>query len=226
MSESKHRVMTAVNIASLMALGVILQIGGAYLVNAAVMYFGEASSTSAVAEAAGQYAQFMDRIRNIEPREFAHVIFVGPLVEEIVFRLIFLRAGKMVMPFWAANIVQAVLFGVYHTVIFQKIYGFAMGLIIGCIFHYCPIIYRNIHTSRKSYDEERGRGLIDLPASLLGVMITFVLHMIINATGLFLVPLFPADIALPAQIFIGSALMIAAAGACIMLRRKARVTVV
>ena len=207
----KHKLMPAANILALIALGLVLQIGGAYLVNAAVTLLGQAAgadAASAGAKAAMEYSAYMDSIRAIEPRKFAHVLFVAPLIEEVVFRFLFLRAGKMVMPFWAANLVQAVLFGIYHTVMIQRVYGFVMGLIIGCVCHYCPIIYRkNVKNS-------------DLPDTVLGVVITFVLHVVINATGLFLAPLLPADIAIPVQIGIGTLMMAVAAGVCLVLMRE------
>ncbi len=195
-----------INIASLVILGLSLQIGGAYIVNAAVNCME--NGAGAVGEAAGQYIDYMDAIRSLEPRQIMHVIFVAPLVEEIIFRLIFLRAGKMILPFWAANLIQAALFGIYHSTTVQKVYGFVMGLIIGCVFYYCPIIYRNLRSTP---------GLLDLPNSLFGVAITFFLHMIINSTGLYVAPLLPADIAIPAQFGLGIVLMLISAGAVYVL---------
>ncbi len=221
---SKHKVMIAVNILSLIALGLVLQIGGAYLVNAAVYLLGAGSpSGSSAASIAAQYGEYMERIRAIEPRQFAHILFVAPLVEEIVFRFLFLRAGKMVMPFWAANILQAVLFGVYHSVTIQKVYGFIMGLIIGCVCHYCPIIYRNLITEMNEAPEnDPVWGLAGVPDTLLGVAITFVLHVIINTAGLFVAPLMPADIAVALQLVIGAVLMALGGVACLLLMRGAK----
>ncbi|MCR5591401.1 MAG: CPBP family intramembrane metalloprotease [Lachnospiraceae bacterium] len=220
----------AVNIISVAFLGLLLQIGGAYIVNAAVNCIEDAASSGqagALAESARQYGSFMESIRSIEPRQFVHVIFVAPLVEEIVFRLIFLRAGKMVMPFWAANLVQAVLFGIYHTVAIQRIYGAVMGLIIGCVFHYCPLIYRLAYDKEdpggrsEAASEKKRPGMLDLPDCLIGVMITFWLHVCINASGLLIAPRLSADIPYAAQFIIGTAFMLAAAAVCIFLRRQA-----
>ena len=210
--------MVIINIAALMILGLLLQTGGAYLVNALVHLLEDggaaAVSGSAANEAANQYSNYMETIRSLGPRQIVHAVFVAPLIEEIVFRLIFLRAGKMVMPFWAANLVQAALFGIYHTVTIQKLYGFVMGLIIGCVFCYCPIIYKR--------SSESAGGLMDMPDSLLGVMITFLLHMIINATGLFVMPFLPGDIAASIQIAVGLVCMFIAALAVIVLYHQSR----
>ena len=200
----------AINVIALIMLGLVIQIGGAYLVNAAIAIMGDSVPAS------GEYIDYMARIRSFEPRQIGHVIFVAPLVEEIVFRLIFLRAGKMVLPFWAANLIQAALFGCYHGLMIQRVYGFVMGLLIGCVFWYCPIIYRRHH----SKDEQRSSGLIDMPDCLIGVMISFVLHMIINAGGIFVAPLFPADLPVYVQTLAGCILMLAAAAACFVLFRQ------
>ncbi len=199
-----------INILSLILLGLIMQIGGAYLVNAAVAILEDGAG--AAATAAGEYSDYMNYIRSFEPRQMMHAIFVAPLVEELVFRLIFLRAGKWVLPFGDANIIQAVLFGVYHWTSFQRVYGIVMGLIIGCVFYYCPIIFRNRKTHKS--------GLLELPNSLIGVALTFLLHMTVNAAGLFVTPLFPADLPLAVQLFIGMALMAVAAAVCFVLFKQ------
>ena len=200
----RSALMAVLNILSLILLGLVLQIGGAYLVNAAVNIMGS-SDVSATASAAIEYSDFMEYIRTIEPKQLTNIIFVAPLFEEIVFRLIFLRAGKMVLPFWAANIIQAVLFGLYHTLTVQRVYGFVIGLVIGCVFNYCPIIYRNNHNTI-------------LPDSLFGFLTTFLLHVVINTAGIFVAPLLPADIAYSYQILAGSVLMVVAFAAANVLR--------
>ena len=215
---SKKRLMwDIINITSLILLGLALQIGGAYMVNAAVNCMEGAAGSAG--KAAEQYITYMEAIRDLEPRQITHVIFVAPLVEEIIFRLIFLRAGKMLLPFWAANLIQAALFGIYHSTTVQKVYGFAMGLIIGCVFYYCPIIYRSIR-SREGEKGASGRslpGLLDLPNALVGVALTILLHMTVNTTGLYLAPLLPSDIAIPAQFGLGAVLLIIAAAAAFVL---------
>lgn len=200
----KGALTAALNIVSIILLGLVLQIGGAYLVNAAVNIMGS-SDVSATASAAIEYSDFMEYIRTIEPKQLTNIIFVAPLFEEIVFRLIFLRAGKMVLPFWAANIIQAALFGLYHTLTIQRVYGFVIGLVIGCVFNYCPIIYRNNHNTV-------------LPDSLFGFLVTFLLHVVINTAGIFVAPLLPADIAYSYQILAGSVLMVVAFAAANVLR--------
>ncbi|MBR4574254.1 MAG: CPBP family intramembrane metalloprotease [Lachnospiraceae bacterium] len=189
-----------INLAALILLGLAMQIGGAYLVNAAVAIFAD---TKAVAD----YSSFMGAVASMEPRQYVHILFVAPLVEELVFRLIFLRSGRMVMPFWAANLVQALLFGFYHSFVIQKVYGFILGLIIGCVFYYCPKIYRDRYPKDEAHKADTGRSVLDMPDCMIGVFLTIILHMTINSAGVFLTPLFSADTALSVQILAGLVLM-------------------
>ncbi len=193
---------TVLNVIALIVLGLIMQTGGAYLVNAAVDCF-------AGMEAVNEYTAYMASINAMTPRQYIHILFVAPILEEIVFRLIFLRAGRMVMPFWAANLVQAVLFGVYHTLTIQRVYGFVLGLMIGCVFGYCPVIYKK---------NPNASGLRDLPDCLLGTGITVILHMVINASGLYITPMFPADLAFSVQLLMGIILMVIAGAVCVLLK--------
>ena len=88
-----------------------------------------------------------------------------------------------------------------------------MGLLIGAVFYYCPLIYKRAHADSR---------LAEMPDSLLGVMITFLLHMIINSTGIFVMPLFPADIANALQICIGLICLLAAVAAVLLLFWQSR----
>lgn len=59
-------------------------------------------------------------------------LILPPLLEETVFRgLILQYLGKTGAKFFVANIIQAVLFGIYHMNIVQGIYAFFLGLLLG-----------------------------------------------------------------------------------------------
>ena len=60
------------------------------------------------------------------------VVILPPLVEETVFRgliLHYLKKGGA--RFWAANLIQAALFGIYHGNLVQGIYAFCIGVLLG-----------------------------------------------------------------------------------------------
>lgn len=57
---------------------------------------------------------------------------IDPLAEELCFRGVSLTAlERRGLPFWAANVVQAVLFAAFHFNIVQSAYAFACGLVLG-----------------------------------------------------------------------------------------------
>lgn len=63
---------------------------------------------------------------------FISTIILPPVMEELLFRgltmRLFRRAGA---PFFLANFLQALLFGIYHMNIVQGVYAFLIGLVMG-----------------------------------------------------------------------------------------------
>lgn len=66
---------------------------------------------------------------------FCYSVLFAPISEELIFRGVTLRQARRALPFWAANILQAVLFGVFHMNLLQGIYAFFLGLILGYVCH-------------------------------------------------------------------------------------------
>lgn len=61
-------------------------------------------------------------------------LILAPIAEECIFRGLTLGyLQRAIDRFWLANIIQAVLFGVFHRDLIQGIYAFAMGLCLGYI---------------------------------------------------------------------------------------------
>lgn len=59
-------------------------------------------------------------------------VIMAPLVEELMFRGVTVKLlEKAGAKFWLANIIQAVLFGVYHMNLVQGIYAAVLGLVLG-----------------------------------------------------------------------------------------------
>lgn len=65
----------------------------------------------------------------------------GPIGEEMIFRGATMRIAKKAMPFWIANILQAILFGAFHMNWIQGIYAAVLGLFFGFICEYGGSIY-------------------------------------------------------------------------------------
>ncbi|WP_175562110.1 CPBP family intramembrane glutamic endopeptidase [Anaerocolumna xylanovorans] len=62
---------------------------------------------------------------------FLYVGIIGPIAEELICRGVIMKKARRVMPFFAANILQALLFGIYHMNMVQGLYAFAIGLCFG-----------------------------------------------------------------------------------------------
>ena len=62
-----------------------------------------------------------------------YAIILGPVNEELLFRGISLHFFKKAMPFWVANVLQALLFGIYHMNMIQGVYAFFIGLFLGYV---------------------------------------------------------------------------------------------
>lgn len=65
-----------------------------------------------------------------------YAIFGAPIHEELVFRGVTLHYAKKAMPFWLANLLQALLFGVMHLNIIQGTYAFVAGLLLGYVYQH------------------------------------------------------------------------------------------
>ena len=60
-------------------------------------------------------------------------VLIGPVCEELIFRGLTLKYAKRAMPFWVANLLQALLFGVFHMNMIQGVYAFVVGIVLGFI---------------------------------------------------------------------------------------------
>ena len=60
-------------------------------------------------------------------------VILAPIGEELIFRGVTMRLARRALPFWLANIFQAVMFGIFHMNWIQGIYAFALGLLLGYV---------------------------------------------------------------------------------------------
>ena len=63
------------------------------------------------------------------------IAVITPLFEEILFRAIVMNELKEIMRPWAANVLQAAMFGAAHAVLFQSIFAFVIGLVFGALYN-------------------------------------------------------------------------------------------
>lgn len=71
-------------------------------------------------------------------------VLLAPLSEELIFRGVTMQQAKKTLPFWAANLLQAALFGAFHMNLLQGIYAFCLGLLLGYICEKSGSIYPSI----------------------------------------------------------------------------------
>lgn len=92
-----------------------------------------------------EYSELMETLigGNVWLSLFVTVI-LAPLAEEFLFRGITLKKAQKIMPFMAANVLQAVLFGVYHMNLIQGVYAFVLGMILGYTAEYFHSIWAAI----------------------------------------------------------------------------------
>lgn len=91
-----------------------------------------------------EYESVVDSLVSYNIKSIVFVALIAPVVEEIVFRIAMIRLGLCLMPFWIVNIIQAVLFGIYHGNIVQGIYAFLLGLLLGYVFYDSKTLYMSI----------------------------------------------------------------------------------
>lgn len=70
--------------------------------------------------------------------------FFAPIGEELVFRGVIMKYARRVMPFIWANLLQAVLFGIYHMNVVQGVYTFVIGLLFGYLVKKCDSLLPTI----------------------------------------------------------------------------------
>ena len=71
-------------------------------------------------------------------------VVMAPIAEEIIFRELMTRQLRQMFPFWLANIIQALAFGVYHMNIVQGVYAFMLGLLLGYVAYRMRSVWASI----------------------------------------------------------------------------------
>ncbi len=75
-----------------------------------------------------------------------YVVVIGPISEETIFRGAIFDRFHLGYKFFIANILQALLFGIYHFNLVQGIYAFLLGLLLGMIVYATGSILASIVT--------------------------------------------------------------------------------
>ena len=63
------------------------------------------------------------------------IILIAPFFEELLFRVLVMGQLMRIMKPWAAIFSQAVIFGAMHGVLFQSIFAFGVGIVLGVVYY-------------------------------------------------------------------------------------------
>ena len=75
---------------------------------------------------------------------FLYSVILAPFSEELIFRGVTMRQARKFLPFWAANLMQAILFGIFHMNLIQGVYAFCLGIVLGYICEKSGSIYNSV----------------------------------------------------------------------------------
>lgn len=108
-------------------------------------------------------------------------VCLAPISEELIFRGVTYRIARRAFPFWIANIIQALLFGIFHMNPLQGCYTFILGLFMGYIcekggtlyhaifFHFLFNLWGTTASEWLLVDNEMVQGLIIIIGTVVGL---------------------------------------------------------
>ena len=108
-------------------------------------------------------------------------VCLAPISEELIFRGVTLRIARRAFPFWIANFIQALLFGIFHMNPLQGCYTFILGLFMGYIcekggtlyhaifFHFLFNLWGTTASEWLLVGDETTQGLIIIIGTIIGL---------------------------------------------------------
>lgn len=108
-------------------------------------------------------------------------VCLAPISEELIFRGVTYRIARRAFPFWIANFIQAILFGIFHMNPLQGCYTFILGLFMGYIcekggtlyhaifFHFLFNLWGTTASQWLLLGDETTQGLIIIIGTIIGL---------------------------------------------------------
>lgn len=108
-------------------------------------------------------------------------VCLAPISEELIFRGVTYRIARRAFPFWIANFIQALLFGIFHMNPLQGCYTFILGLFMGYIcekggslyhaifFHFLFNLWGTTASEWLLAGDEATQGLIIMVGTIVGL---------------------------------------------------------
>lgn len=106
----------------LITLFILLGVSLQFIVFIVLVYLGSLSNSPVT-----------DEISQITIITIIFEVIIAPISDELIFRGVMLDISKKHLPLLAANVLQAIAFGVYHMNLLQAIYAFILGLFMGYV---------------------------------------------------------------------------------------------
>lgn len=112
-------------------------------------------------------------------------VCLAPISEELIFRGVTYRIARRAFPFWVANFIQAILFGIFHMNPLQGCYTFILGLFMGYIcekggtlyhailFHFLFNLWGTTAAEWLTVEDEAIMGLIIIIGTVVGLSAGF-----------------------------------------------------
>lgn len=128
-----RKILSALRRPQLLASLVILAIGLQYVTGIFIGLIG-----SIFPSWVAHYEALMEQVgfTHMTALLFVYTVFIAPVSEELIFRGVTLHHATRHLPFWIANILQAILFGTLHMNLIQGLYAFFIGLFLGYVCWY------------------------------------------------------------------------------------------
>jgi hypothetical protein len=124
---------------------------------------------------------------NITVGMFVYSVLLAPVSEEFMFRGVTLGQLRKALPFWAANLIQAALFGIFHLNLIQGFYAFFLALFLGYLREkssnlYCSILLHLLFNFWGTVLNE----FFPIGDTLFSVLFYFVLAIVLTVGGVVL----------------------------------------
>lgn len=127
------------------------------------------------------YTQLMESL-NLENSSLAllYAAVIAPISEEMIFRGLMIKKGRKSLPFIVVNIIQAILFGVYHLNVIQGLYAAFLGIFLGIACYEMKSVF--------------GAILLHMTFNISSLVLNFINTESLTENGLYVLVLFIASI--------------------------------
>lgn len=111
---------------AMIVLGVLIQLVSSLILTWVLSFFPNLQQS---------YGELESHLSEKTMMNILYIVVLAPLFEELIFRYAALGLAYRFLPFWVANLIQAVLFALYHFDPVQSVYAFFLAILIGYVLY-------------------------------------------------------------------------------------------